>query len=281
MTSYKSILIYYKKSCAPARDMAQIIGEWLSGQGISNTKLEAGSNFEPKDYDCVVVLGGDGTILGVSRRLAYTGIPILGINYGKVGYLTLIPPDKWLGTLRKMLANTLSVGAFMCLKWELIREDKIYRKGYATNDFVFSRCYPARLIALDIKINGHEMGLLRSDGLIISTPLGSAGYGISAGGPLLFREMNAMALVPVCPFVSGMAACVVPANAELEFILLPAHTECHVTIDGQGWHKLEEGDVIKLTGCPDALTFFIDGDLAYRHLSCRGLALEKVNIPNK
>lgn len=275
--TFHHILILYKALNSEAASLAAVVASWLEEKGIKIWIAEAGQLPESiaTDTDCAVVLGGDGTILGLARKLAGRQIPIFGINFGRVGFLTAAGSSNWRQLLKEAITGNLPVHSCMALNWHLVRDGLTVRDGVAINDVVVSRGALARLVCLRIKINYADMGVLRSDGLIICTPLGSSGYSISAGGPLLYAGMNAIGITALCPFSRNISPLVFPVETSVELRIVKPSADCYITIDGQEGQKLADNDIISITGWPGAIQFLGSDNQFFEHLRTRGFKLEQ------
>jgi NAD+ kinase len=214
----RNILLVCKARHERATALGEEIGTWLRRQGHRATVITAEQDspaYGQEDLDFVVVLGGDGTMLGVARRLVGRGVPVLGINFGRVGFLTDAQPDQWQDKLVECLYGDEPVRACMALTWSVTRQGGVLASGHGVNDVVLSRGSLARLVSMEIAVNGVRMGALRSDGVIVCTPIGSSGYSVSAGGPLLYPSMEALGFVPICPFLNTIAPMVFDGNTSL------------------------------------------------------------------
>lgn len=264
---YGQVLIIYKQEDCAARSLSGDIAECLIKR-VEDVDIKEAQNlydFSTKKYDLVIVLGGDGTILGVARFLAGTNVPIFGVNFGKVGFLTASSPDNWATSLEKIFQNDLPPKSCMVLRWKIEHDNKVLHSGHAINEIVLARGNLARLVSIELVINSQNMGVFRNDGIIISSALGSTAYCVSAGGPLLFPTLQCTVLVQVSPFMSSLMPMVMPADCE--YILKPsAKSSCWLTIDGQEGLHLEEGDYLRVKGWPDAVKFFGSGDRFFQNL---------------
>ena len=153
----------------------------------------------PQKVDLVIVLGGDGTFLRVSRELAYTNIPILGINLGHKGFLAEIEVDQLAVSLQKLIDKDYKLGKRMMLYTEVLREGKNFASSISLNDVIISRGPFSRIINLDTYINDDFLETYPGDGVIIASPTGSTGYSLSAGGPVVNPDLNLLLITPICP----------------------------------------------------------------------------------
>ena len=253
--------------------------QWLRVHGHMAALIEAGGEDPAYDeeLDFVVVLGGDGTMLGVARRLVGRPVPLFGINFGRVGFLTDAQPDHWEERLKACLRGDLPLRACLALRWKLTRGGRLEAGGAAVNDVVLSRGSLSRLVCVNITVDGQRMGLLRSDGVILSTPVGSSGYSVSAGGPLRYPGMNAVGLTPLCPFLNTISPMVFPGATVFRMRIESGSTDCYITVDGQEGQQLEIGDLVEVTGVPAAVRFMGDEISFFERLRTRGFVLERAS----
>lgn len=221
---------------------------------------------------CVIVLGGDGTILGVARRFAFSGVPLFGINFGRVGFLTNADPDNWQERLAIALAPDVPRRSCLVLRWQLFRSGRLLTEGVAINDVVVGRGALARLVELHVLLDECDMGILRCDGLLCCTPVGSSGYSDSAGGPILHPCMDAVGVTPICPCPGSASSLVLPGRMVCR-VGIAASAEAYLTVDGQEGHVLGGGDEIVVSGVPDGVRF-LGGVRFFERLRVRGFALD-------
>jgi NAD+ kinase len=193
-----------------------------------------------------VVVGGDGTLLSAARSLAGTPRPILGINLGGLGFMTETGPEEAESVLGEILAGRYSVGRRMTLEATLVRGRRAVARQVVLNDVVITKSALARMIDLEVSIDGTEVTTYRADGLIVSTPTGSTAYSLSAGGPIIHPEMTALLIAPICPHTLTMRPLVVPAEARVEVRLATRDSEVYLTLDGQVGHPLRAGDRVRV-----------------------------------
>ena len=213
--------------------------------------------------DIVIVLGGDGTLVSVARRLAPFPKAVIGVNLGRVGFLAEVNPENWQDAFTRMLETGVAVESGLVLRYSLSRGGGILREGLAVNDLVVSRGGPARLISLALAVNSRHLAVLRADGLIISTPTGSTGYTGSARGPLLHPGLSAYAVTPICPFMSNFLPMVVSGETCFSVTVEEGGTEVFLTVDGQESCELREGDSLAMTGREDSIRFARIDDEGY------------------
>lgn len=149
--------------------------------------------------DLVIVLGGDGTMLNIARKLAFFDVPLVGINQGRLGFLTDLSIDTMLETLGSILDGRYIIERRMLLTAEVMRNEVLLFNALALNDVAVNRGIGGNMIEFEVHVDNEYVYSLRSDGLIITTPTGSTAYALSSGGPILHPSLDSIALVPVCP----------------------------------------------------------------------------------
>ena len=205
------------------------------------------------DFDLLMNFGGDGSILGVARAMAENQNPVVGINFGKVGFLATFELPGLLTALPELLedreSEVLTRRRSIMLSAEIHRRNGEVVKHLALNDIVVSRGVMSRLIVLDCHIDGEYVTHYRSDGLIIASPAGSTAHSLSAGGPLLEPEMEAMIIAPVCPHTMSVRPLVVSSkrHVAIRVVEAPEDVDIGVTFDGQSFVPLEQGDRLLVT----------------------------------
>lgn len=191
--------------------------------------------------DLAVVLGGDGTMLNIARSLYSFGVPLVGVNQGRLGFLTDVSVDTMLETMEEILAGDYLSESRFLLTVTIRRQGENVFEACAFNDAVVSKGATARLIELEVFVDGQFVYSQRSDGLIISTPTGSTAYALSSGGPILHPTLEAMVLVPICPHTLSNRPIAVNSESTIEILLLHAD-DARVHFDGQRHFDLQEND---------------------------------------
>jgi NAD+ kinase len=195
--------------------------------------------------DVVAVFGGDGTLLYAARIVADSGVPILGVNLGSLGFLTEVKLEEMYTALESLLTGEYQLEDRMLLEVEVSKRDRSLTRYLALNDAVINKGALARIIELEVSVNSQLVTLTRSDGLIISTPTGSTGYSLSAGGPILYPTLAALIITPICPHTLTNRPVVVPDGAVVG-VCLRHGTDVMLTVDGQVGMPLEQGDCLKV-----------------------------------
>lgn len=193
--------------------------------------------------DLVLVLGGDGTLLSVARTLAPHKVPIIGINLGRLGFLTDIPIDELETTLRAMLDGNYTYDDRMLLGASVVRKRRKVFNTLALNDVVVSRGAMGSMIEFEVYVDGQFAYNLRSDGLIIATPTGSTAYSLSSGGPILHPSLPALGLVPISPHTLSNRPIVIPSKSLVEIVLIRG-SNARVNFDVQSYFDLEPDDKV-------------------------------------
>jgi NAD+ kinase len=193
--------------------------------------------------DLVVVLGGDGTMLMAARELVNHGVPLVGVNKGRLGFLTDLTTDSMLEAFSRILNGEYKQEQRLLLGASVVRNGKVESSGNALNDVVISKGGAARLIDLELTIDGEFVHQQRSDGLIIATPTGTTAYALSAGGPLLHPALDAIVLVPICPHTLSNRPFAINSPSRVE-ITLCGPDDASVHFDGQLHAELHSGDKV-------------------------------------
>lgn len=253
----KKVGIICKPQPQKAVGVLKELHTWLLDRGLEvlmdrETAAMAGLKSEyqrvdvPPLTDMIVVLGGDGTLLSVSRLVYDCDVPILGVNLGGLGFLTEVTLEELYPTLEKVLAEEFAVNERQTLHTHIHREGEKVAEYTVLNDVVINTGALARIIDLETFINGKYATIYRADGLIISTPTGSTAYSLAAGGPIIYPTMRAMILTPICPFTLTNRPIVIPDEVKVEVVLATEKEDVLATMDGQLGFPLESGDVVEI-----------------------------------
>jgi NAD+ kinase len=201
-----------------------------------------------------VVLGGDGTMLGIARQLARHGTPLVGINQGRLGFITDIPVEHFEEVLTPMVAGEYEVEQRTMLEGRVQRDGAVIFDGHAMNDVVVSRGATASMVELKIDIGSEFVANLRADGLIIGSPTGSTAYALSAGGPILHPGITGWVLVPIAPHDLSNRPIVLPDGSDIS-IEVVAGRNASVNFDMQSLASLLHGDRITVRRSPHRVRF--------------------------
>lgn len=203
------------------------------------------------DLDLLLTLGGDGTLLRGARQVARHGTPVLGVNFGHVGFLTSAAPDELVSSLDQALSGDIWLDERMMLAVRAEAPDGTLRGEYlAVNDVVLHKGGVARMIRLAVRANGHEVGSYSADGIILATPTGSTAYSLSAGGPVIAPSVDCIIATPICPHTLAVRPLVLPAEETVSVDVLTPSGDLLMTIDGQEDAQLAPGDSVVVQRAP-------------------------------
>jgi len=232
--------------------------EWCEGRGIELRAAdyvaaqarcaplaESGGELA-EDVDLIVVLGGDGTMLGAARLVGAREIPVLGVNFGWLGYLTEFTLEEMFPALENVRQGNFFVEQRMMIDVALDRRGDVAASYRALNDAVVTTAAAARMIEIESYINEMFVNSFRADGMIVATPTGSTAYSLSAGGPIVHPSMSAILLTPICPHMLSNRPVVVPGESVVELVFKPVEEDLMLTIDGQPGVSLLHDDRIRL-----------------------------------
>lgn len=204
--------------------------------------------------DVAIVLGGDGTMLNAARSLGRYKVPLVGVNQGRLGFMTDISRQDMLSCMTDLLDGKFWPESRMLLDAEVIREGKVVTNNLALNDVVMDKGAIGRMIEFELFINGEFIYSMRSDGMIVATPTGSTAYSLSANGPILHPILTGIALVPLCPHALTNRPVIVDDRVEIELVLTNV-VDSRVHFDGQVTLNLEQGDEIRLRRSDHSVIF--------------------------
>ena len=261
MSAIKRIGIVLKPHQPDALKTLCDLTQWLSQKGIElvgtpeiereRVEHETGcsvTEVEPEklaeSVDLILVLGGDGTMIATARLIGDHEVPVLGVNYGGLGYLTEFRIEELYTALESILSANYRLDKRVMLHVDLQRSDTTISRNRVLNDVVINKSALARIIEIEAYLNKQFVNSFRADGLIVSTPTGSTAYNLSAGGPVVFPSMNAIVITPICPFTLSNRPLVVPDDAVIELRLKTAQEDVALTLDGQVGFPLKVDDRI-------------------------------------
>ena len=225
----KHFLIYTNKHKDKELVTTERIRKYLEAKGQKVTvklkeadwKQKSIEDFEeakdiPLDIDCMIVLGGDGTVLEAARETRMLSVPIIGVNLGTVGYMTEIEPANLEEAMDRLIAGDYKKERRMMLNGTVIHSDGSVEEGWALNDIVISRSGSLQMINYNIYVNGQFLHDYKADGMIVTTPTGSTGYNLSAGGPLIEPKAKLITLTPICPHSLNQRSIILSPEDEIE-----------------------------------------------------------------
>ena len=253
----KKIGVFCKPKAPSATDILGRLIPWLRKQNY-HIFLDTGtaaiinetSSYEKREIsqqaDLLIVLGGDGTLLSVARAAHPHNIPILAVNLGSLGFLAEISIDELYPTLENILAGKFEIENRMLLNACIWRNGEKVEDHNVLNDVVINKGVVARVINLQVLVNGQYMTSYRADGLIIATPTGSTAYSLSAGGPIIHPSMHTLVLSPICPFTLTNRSILIPDQSIIQVKLAAKYDDVRVTLDGQEGYDMRAGDILKI-----------------------------------
>ncbi len=200
----------------------------------------------PPRVDLLVVLGGDGTLLATARLLGDREVPILAVNLGSLGFLTDITLEEMLPVLENVLAGQHRLEVRRRLAAEVEREGKVVARYLALNDVVLHKSALARILDFDVSIDSGFVSRIRADGLIVATPTGSTAYSLSAGGPIVLPNVEAMVVTPIAPHMLTNRPLVIPGASQVELQVASPGESVYVTVDGQVGEELGAGARVRV-----------------------------------
>jgi NAD+ kinase len=198
----------------------------------------------PEGAQLIIVLGGDGTLLSAARATGGRDIPLFAVNLGSLGFLTAITIDQIYPELERALHGESPVSRHRMLHCGLLRGERQLASYDALNDIVLNKAEIARMIDLEVQIDGRFVCVYKADGLIVATPTGSTAYSLSAGGPIVVPDVAALAITPICPHTLSNRPLVVPDESVIQVINRSDDGVTYLTIDGQVGEVLHEGDYV-------------------------------------
>ena len=217
----KSVDVIRRRNCS--------LAAWRS-------RILAANDVRKKAHRCdlVIVIGGDGTLLHAARSLLSSGVPLLGVNRGRLGFLVDVSPENMAYALDEVLAGRYKEDHRILLHTKVLREDETIAESTAFNDVVVHVREVIRMIELDTYVDGRYLNTQRADGLIVATPTGSTAYALSGGGPILHPNLNAIVLVPICPHTLSNRPIVVDADSQITIEVCQSNNPpARVSFDGQ------------------------------------------------
>jgi NAD+ kinase len=247
--SPRRVGIVHKLSSKEAAETAALVAQFLRARGVEVTADDAEL---VRTAELVLVLGGDGTLIHAASLLQGKPVPILGVNMGKLGFMTEVPQSELYVALEEVLAGTAQVSERMKLRVHLHRNGSAERvvDMEVLNDVVLSKGALSRMVELEIRCGGSFVSTLRGDGIIVATPTGSTAYALSAAGPILDPSMRGVVLAPICPHTLTQRPLVVTDDKTVE-LWIRNDSEVYLTLDGQKGLKLQRGDRIQAKQSPN------------------------------
>ncbi len=254
----KKVGIVSKPRKAEVREIVPPLVQWLRERQIEACiDKETGALLEsrekcltrnemPSQVDLLIVLGGDGTLLATARALNRKPVPILAVNLGGLGFLTVITCEELYPTLEQVLAGSYRSERRVQIEGEMVRTDEVLASFLALNDVVLNKGAIARMLDFEVFVDGHFISTYRSDGVIVSTPTGSTAYSLAAGGPVIAPTVNAFILTPICAHTLTSRPVVLPDAVTIEIVLKTERESAYLTVDGQVGIAARSEDILRV-----------------------------------
>jgi NAD+ kinase len=256
MSMIKLIAIVAKNN-AGAIQAGEGLQSWLAARNIQANLLinEPEPNFPPLpgETEVIIVFGGDGTLLSAARHYGQQGTPILGVNVGGLGFITAINLEKLYPILERVLSYDFQVEERMQLTGTVIRQGEIFCQQSVLNDVVINKGAMARIVELKTYIDNEYLTTYRADGLIVCTPTGSTAYSLGAGGPIVFPTLQAVTLIPICPFTLTNRPLILPDTFTVSVALDERSRDVFLTFDGQVGFALQPQDIVEIKKGPGVI----------------------------
>ena len=257
---FKIIGLHTRPNYPGIEDLIRETRDWMKARGAELVSIEGAPSFpdvrvlaeEPykRTVEMILVLGGDGTFLGAGRLSLPGNTPILGVNLGRLGFLTEITVPELFPVLQRMENGSVDFESRHVLHASVKRDGKTLFEGNVINDAVISKTTIARLLEVETRVNGNFLALFKADGLIIATPTGSTAYSLAAGGPIVFPTMEAIIMTPICAHSLSQRPLVVPDDLTISVHVQTPATNCALTLDGQSVRSLEAGEFVEIERSP-------------------------------
>lgn len=237
--------------------------EWCTANDVQAWACESGATAQLVEQlgetDCLIVLGGDGTFLRATRALAQVDVPVLGVNSGRIGFLSKVEPDGMESTLAELVADRYEIEARMMLEAKLIRganSTGAHESGpfAALNDAAIVRGAEARVLRLDVAIDDSHLATYTADGVVVATPTGSTAYSFSAGGPILDPTARNLVVTPIAAYLSSIRSIVVGPAHTVRVRMVDGPPGI-VSIDGRDDYPVEVGDAVEIRALPRPMRF--------------------------
>lgn len=251
----KAIAIIANLTKPGVDEVAGRISRWCQSKGIkayAQKELKCGTQEvvlgEPlPDVDIVMVLGGDGTFLSAARIYADSAVPLLGVNLGNLGFLTEIEVSDLDKSLEQLARDQYYIEKRAMLSVKIIRHGREVERTFALNEATIAKGPLSRIIHLDVLVDGILIGSYFGDGMIVSTPTGSTGYSLSAGGPLVAPNVDVVIITPICPHTLHARPVVAARDALITVDVKSSHQEIVLTVDGQDSFSLQHEDRLEVS----------------------------------
>lgn len=253
----KSIGLYAKRSNPAAVDVALELKRWLCERNIEvlverNLAADMGEpegvagRELPQRVECIIVLGGDGTLISVARKVGALNVPILGVNLGSLGFLTEITLDGLYDELERVLSGDYTVSDRLMLEAGIVRDNEQVADYQVLNDVVINKGALARIVDMEVWVDDQYLTTFKADGLIVSTPTGSTAYNLAAGGPIIYPGLHCLVITPICAHTLTNRPIIVSDASVIRIIMRIDEERVFFTADGQVGMALQAQDVVEI-----------------------------------
>lgn len=265
--AFRTIALIGKYKSPEIAESLMTLAEFLRSRGVAvlveegTAALVGGGDFAVAPYraigeraDLAIVLGGDGSMLAAARKLAEAGVPLIGVNQGRLGFMTDFARDSMLDGVADLLDGRFKSEERFLLDAEVLRAGECVFRTLALNDVVVNKGDLGRMIEFAVSIDAEFIYNQRSDGIVIATPTGSTAYALSANGPILHPSVPGIALVPLCPHALSNRPITVSDASRIEIVVHPPHS-ARVHADGQARFELAAGDRVRVARSGHSIRF--------------------------
>ena len=254
----KTIGITSKPKKPEVREIVPQLVHWLhersihvlidkeTGSALDGSEKCVTRNEMPSRADLIIVLGGDGTLLATARVLNRKPVPLLAVNLGGLGFLTVITRDELFPTLERVVAGDFRTERRVQIEAEVIRAGEVISSFLALNDVVLNKGAIARVLDFDVHVDGQFISTYKADGLIVSTPTGSTAYSLAAGGPVIAPSVEAFIVTPICAHTLTNRPIVLPDSAQIEVEVKSQRESVYLTVDGQVGIAVRSEDAVHM-----------------------------------
>jgi NAD+ kinase len=257
---YRTIGIVAKSHYPGIDSLIRDISQWIIKRGgrLISSQAPAGSanitcvseDQLKKDSDLIMVLGGDGTFLSAGKLSLHRNTPILGVNLGRLGFLTEISVEELFPALEHYEKHEIIMETRPLLRAAIKKGEKAQFEGHVINDAVVSKSSIARMLEIETRVDHTFLAVFKADGLIISTPTGSTAYSLAAGGPIVFPTMEAIIMTPICPHSLNQRPLVIPDHLTISVHIQTPPENVSLTLDGQASRPLQDHEYVEIARSP-------------------------------
>lgn len=231
-----------------------LVSDAIAPQAMPEASARIPESAFAGEAELVITVGGDGSILYAARRLAGSGVPLLGINRGRLGFLADIRPSAMLGAIDEVLRGEYDSEQRLLLRADILEDGRAVASGLALNDVAITRHDPGRMLEVRSFVDGHYLNTHSGDGFIIATPTGSTAYALSCGGPIVSPLLGALVLVPICPHTLSERPILIPASARIGIGLAGSHSlQADVSCDGKITAELTPGRQLRVQAAAETI----------------------------